>query len=214
MVLAVGDAHLEQELSKAAARGDQAAVIFNFASAFDPASAEGIAHLRARLAEIASGTGMAMCGGGCIGFVSRDVRAIGFLEPGPLPTGPVALVTHSGSAFSALLRADRPFGWLLAVSSGQGIATSAAKCVEYALDLPGTGVVVLVLERLRAPERLRGAFARAERSGIPIVLFAVDASEAGRAMVEAHSGALALDVLVETKTARKVGDLAYHRAQP
>lgn len=189
VVLAVGDANLEQQLSMAAARGVRAAVIF--ASAFDPSPPDGAAHLRARLAGIATDAGMALCGGGCMGFVSREVRAIGFLEPNPLPEGPIALITHSGSAFSALLRAERPFGWSLAVSSGQELVTTTAEYLEYALDLPGTGVVALVLETLRAPDRLRRALARAERSGIPVILLAVGASEAGRAMVEAHSGALA-----------------------
>ncbi len=189
VVLAVGDANLEQELTKAAARGDRAAVIF--ASAFDPVPPDGAAPLRSRLAEIASGAGMALCGGGCMGFVSREVRALGFFEPSPLPEGPIALVTHSGSAFSALLRAERPFGWSLAVSSGQELVTTTAEYLEYALDVPGTGAVALVLETLRAPDRLRHALARAEGSGIPVVLLAVGASEAGRAMVQAHSGALA-----------------------
>lgn len=189
VLLAVGDANVEQELAKAAARGDRSAVVF--ASAFDPATGEGTHHLRRRLTEIATDAGMALCGGGCMGFVSREVRAIGFLEPDPLPAGPIALITHSGSAFSALLRAERPFGWSLAVSSGQELVTTAAEYMEYALDLPDTGVVALVLETLRAPDRLRRSLARAESAGIPVVVLAVGASEAGRAMVEAHSGALA-----------------------
>ena len=189
VVLAVGDASLEQQLAKAAERGDRAAVIY--ASAFDPTAPAGTANLRTRLARIAADAGMALCGGGCMGFVSRQVRAIGFLEPYPLPEGPIALVTHSGSAFSALLRADRPFGWSLAVSSGQELVTTTAEYVEHALDLPGTGVVALVLETLRDPDRLQHALARAQRSDIPVVLLAVGASAAGRAMVEAHSGALA-----------------------
>ncbi|MGC8470953.1 MAG: acetate--CoA ligase family protein [Acidimicrobiales bacterium] len=189
VVLAVGDANLEQQLAKAAVRGDRSAVVF--ASAFDPATAGASRHLRQRLAEIATDAGMALCGGGCMGFVSREVRAIGFLEPYPLPEGPIAFITHSGSAFSALLRAERPFGWSLAVSSGQELVTTTAEYLEYALDLPDTGVVALVLETLRAPDRLRRSLARAESSGIPVVLLAVGASEAGQAMVEAHSGALA-----------------------
>ena len=56
---------------------------------------------------------MALCGAGCMGFVnvSHGLRALGYTEPDPLPAGPVALVTHSGSVFSALLRARRGFGF-------------------------------------------------------------------------------------------------------
>ena len=63
-----------------------------------------------------------------MGFVNvaRGLRAIGYVEPDPLPAGPVALVTHSGSVFSALLRTRRGFGFSLAVSSGQELVTTAA----------------------------------------------------------------------------------------
>src|SRR5216684_2563379 len=103
--------------------------------------------LRNRLAAIASQAGMAVCGAGCMGFVNvaRGLRAVGYVEPDPLPAGPVALITHSGSVFSALLRARRGFGFSLAVSSGQELVTTAAAYVRYALGLPETRVLALVL---------------------------------------------------------------------
>jgi ATP-grasp domain len=71
---------------------------------------------------------MALCGAGCTGFVNVacGLRAIGYIEPDPLPAGPVAMMTHSGSVFSALLRARRGFGFSVAVSSRQELVTSAA----------------------------------------------------------------------------------------
>ena len=73
-----------------------------------------------------------------MGFVNNatGVRALGYLEPDPLPAGGISLVTHSGSAFSTLLRARRGFGFRLAVSSGQELVTDTADYVEYALDDP------------------------------------------------------------------------------
>ena len=50
-----------------------------------------------------------------------------------LPAGPVALVSHSGSAFSALLRSHRRLGFSLAVSSGQELVTTAADYLDAAL---------------------------------------------------------------------------------
>ena len=78
-----------------------------------------------------------------MGFVNvaRGLRAVGYVEPDPLPAGPVALITHSGSVFSALLRARRGFGFSLAVSSGQELVTTAAAYVRYALGLPETRVL-------------------------------------------------------------------------
>ncbi|MGH9304989.1 MAG: CoA-binding protein, partial [Acidimicrobiales bacterium] len=118
VALAVGDHLLEAQLLLCAERGDRGAVIFGSVVA-EPSGET--AALRARISEIASSHAMAVCGGGCMGFVNQasGLRAIGYLERHPFPGGSIALVTHSGSAFSAILRADRRLGFLLAVSSGQ-----------------------------------------------------------------------------------------------
>lgn len=112
VLLGVPDAALVTQLKSAAAVGARAAVLFG--------SAHG-AGLREAVIAIAAEAGMAVCGAGCMGFVDNTtgVRALGYLEPHPLPAGGLALVTHSGSAFSTLLRARRGFGFRLAVSSGR-----------------------------------------------------------------------------------------------
>ena len=68
-------------------------------------------------------------GGGCMGFVNvaGGVRALGYLERAALPPGGIALVTHSGSMFSALLRTHRRLEYTLAVSSGQELVTTTAR---------------------------------------------------------------------------------------
>ena len=76
-----------------------------------------------------------------------------------MPAGPVALVTHSGSVFSTLLRARRGFGFSLAVSSGQELVTTAAAYARYALSLPETRVLALVLEAIRDAADLRSVLA-------------------------------------------------------
>jgi acetate---CoA ligase (ADP-forming) len=187
VLLAVPDSALEAQLDAAARSQARSAVIFG--SAFDLPGTSG---LRDRLAAIASQAGMAVCGAGCMGFVNvaRGLRAVGYVEP-DLHPGPVALVTHSGSVFSALLRARRGFGFSLAVSSGQELVTTAAAYARYALSLPETRVLALVLEAIRDPADLRAILAEALAAEVPAVLFSVGASKAGKALVSAHSGALA-----------------------
>ena len=187
-LLAVPDRALEQELSAAARSRARSAVIFG--SAVDPPGGTG---LRSRLAAIAADAGMALCGAGCMGFVNvaRGLRAIGYVEPDPLSAGPVALVTHSGSVFSALLRTRRGFGFSLAVSSGQELVTTAADYARYALELAETRVLALVLEAIRDAPGLRAVLADALAADVPVVLLSVGASKAGQALVSAHSGALA-----------------------
>ncbi len=158
---------------------------------------------------------MELCGAGCMGFVNvaRGLRAIGYVEPARLPAGPVALVTHSGSVFSAMLRSGRAIGFTLAVSSGQELVTTAAAYLEYALSLPETGVLALVLEAMREPDRLRAVLASAAARGIPVVLLTAGSSAGGQAMVAAHSGALAAqdggwEGLADAYGVHRVGDLA------
>ena len=182
VLLGVPDAALVEQLEAAASAGARSAVLFG--------SAHG---LREQVTAIASSTGMALCGAGCMGFLNnaRGVRALGYLEPDPLPSGGICLVTHSGSAFSTLLRARRGFGFRLAVSSGQELVTDTADYVEYALDDPETRIIALLMETPRSAPRLRRALRRAAERDVPVVFLSVGGSPRGRAMVEAHSGALA-----------------------
>ena len=210
VLLAVPDTALEAQLDAAARTQARSAVIFG--SAFDLPGTSG---LRDRLAAIASQAGMAVCGAGCMGFVNvaRGLRAVGYVEPDPLPAGPVALVTHSGSVFSALLRARRGFGFSLAVSSGQELVTTAAAYARYALSLPETRVLALVLEAIRDPADLRAVLAEALAADVPAVLLSVGISAAGMALVSAHSGALAAadgawEALSGAYGLHRVGDLA------
>jgi acyl-CoA synthetase (NDP forming) len=236
-LLAVPDSALEAQLGTAARHPARSAVIFG--SAYDAPGTEGPRGgdsqggpggwsppggqqgrppgqaLRNRLARIAGDAGMAVCGAGCMGFVNvaRGLRAVGYLEPDPLPAGPVALVTHSGSVFSALLRARRGFGFTLAVSSGQELVTTAADYARYALRLAETKVLALVLEAIRDAAGLRAVLADALAADVPVVLLSVGASEAGKALVTAHSGALAAadgawEALAGAHGVHRVRDLA------
>jgi acyl-CoA synthetase (NDP forming) len=210
VLLAIPDTALEEQLTEAAKNRARSAVIFG--SAFDRLGTTGLRH---RLAAIAADAGMAVCGAGCMGFVNvaRGLRAVGYVEPDPLPAGPVALVTHSGSVFSTLLRARRGFGFSLAVSSGQELVTTAAAYARYALSLPETRVLALVLEAIRDAAELRSVLACALAADVPAVLLSVGASETGKALVSAHSGALAAadgawEALAGAYGVHRVGDLA------
>lgn len=192
VLLGVPDAALEDQLTLAARRGDRSAVIFG--SVVEP-DRPGRPHLRDRLATIARDAGMALCGGGCMGFVNvgYGLRAIGYVERDELPTGPVTFITHSGSAFSSMLRTRRRIGYTLAVSSGQELVTTTADYLHHALDHDGTRIIALLQETMRDTARLRSALERAAAQDVPVVALTVGGSPVGREMVAAHSGAIAGD---------------------
>jgi acetate---CoA ligase (ADP-forming) len=220
VLLGVPDAELAGQVELAARRGDRSAVIFGgafgVADAGEPgASPESPVSLRDQIATTARAAGMALCGAGCMGFVNvgYGLRAIGYQEPDQLPAGPVALVTQSGSVFSAMLRTRRALGYTVAVSSGQELVTTAAQFARYALDLPQTRVLALVLEAMRDTGALQHLLEAAAVRQIPVVLLTAGRSAAGRALVTAHSGALAgadgaWEALAGAYGVHRVADLA------
>jgi acetate---CoA ligase (ADP-forming) len=190
VILAVSNALLEEQLRQAADAGVGSAVIF--ASGFEEPR-DGVPPLTERLAAIARDAGMAICGGNCMGFANleRHVRALGFYEPKDAPVGGVTFLSHSGSAFSAMIHNDRALGLNLAVSAGQEFVTTVADYLAYALGLESTSAVGLFIETVRDPDGFRSALEIANERDIPVVALKVGREERTRELVAAHSGALA-----------------------
>jgi acyl-CoA synthetase (NDP forming) len=190
VILAVSNALLEGQLAAAAAAGAGSAVIF--ASGHEEPR-DGVVPLTDRLAGIARDAGMAVCGGNCMGFANLEarVRALGFYEPKDAPVGGVAFLSHSGSAFSAMIHNDRNLGLNLAVSAGQEFVTTVADYLRYALGLESTTAVGLFLETVRDPGGFRSALELAKERDVPIVALKVGREARTRELVAAHSGALA-----------------------
>jgi acyl-CoA synthetase (NDP forming) len=189
-LLGVKNAQLEGALQAAAAAGARSAAIF--ASCWE-APAEGVLPLPERLRAIALEAGMAICGGNCMGFLNleRNLRACGFAQPADLPPGPITFISHSGSAFSALLHNDRGLRFNLVVSAGTELATTCDDYLRYALGLASTRAVALFIETVRDPGGFRGALARAAELDVPVLALKVGRESAARELVQAHSGALA-----------------------
>lgn len=189
VLLGVSNAALEEQLRLAAEAGARSAVVF--ASAYG--EAEDGSTLMQRLAATARDAGIVVCGPNCMGFVNaeRRLRALAFEEREDLEPGPITWLSHSGSAFSALLHSDRRLRFNLAVSTGQELTTTMADYLRYALDLPSTGVAALFLETVRDPGAFRSVLVAAAERDVPVVALKVGREAQTRDLIEAHSGALA-----------------------
>ncbi len=119
------------------------------------------------------------------------MRATGFATPEEIREGPVAFISHSGSAFAAVAFNDRGIGFNVIVSSGQEIVSTMADYMGYALGLSSTRVLALLLETVRDPASFREQLARAAEAEVPVIALKVGRTEGSKAMVTAHSGALA-----------------------
>ena len=190
-ILGVANHRIEQTLADAIAAGARSAVTFS--SLYEPEPEPGRPPLTQRCAAIARAAGIPVCGGNGMGFLNEEhhLRATGFATPDHLRHGPVTFISHSGSAFAALAFNDRGIGFNLMVSSGQEIVSTMADYMEYALGLESTRVLALLLETVRDPVKFRAQLARAAEQHVPVVALKVGRTEDSKAMVTAHSGALA-----------------------
>jgi acetate---CoA ligase (ADP-forming) len=191
VLLAVGNRRLEGQMEAAARCGARGVVVFASGLEDPPDDPP----LTERLRSIAADAGMAVCGANCMGFadVERGLRALAFEERADLEPGNVAWISHSGSAFSALLHAERGIRFNLAVSTGQELTTTMADYMLYALERESTRVISLFLETVRDPERFRLALETAAERDVPVVALKVGRTPTSRRLVTAHSGALAGD---------------------
>ena len=188
-ILGVANARIEQAMKDAVATG--AGSVVTFSSLYEePGEGPGLAE---RVAALAREAGIPLCGGNGMGFlnVPSRLRATGFATPDEMRAGPVTFISHSGSAFAALAFNDRGIGFDLVVSSGQEVVTSMDEYVRFALGRETTKVLALLLETVRDPAGFCGALADAAGRGIPVLALKVGRSERSKAMVTAHSGALA-----------------------
>jgi acetate---CoA ligase (ADP-forming) len=189
-IVSLANALLEETLTGCAEAGVGSALIY--ASAFEEPR-EGVPPLTERLARIARDSGMAVCGANCMGFVNleRGLRATGWEEPPTLEPGPITFVSHSGSAFAALMHNDRDLRFNLLVSSGQELVTTTSDYMRYALGLESTRAIGLFIEAIRDPAGFRAAMRIANERDVPVVVLKVGREAFTREMVTAHSGALA-----------------------
>jgi acyl-CoA synthetase (NDP forming) len=191
VVLGIGNARIEGLIDEAIGRGVKAATIFGSCYL----EADDTPPLTRRIAAKAAAAGLQICGGNGMGFynLDHDLRVCGFPPPEWLECGGITFISHSGSAFSALVHNDRRFRFNLAVSSGQELATTAADYLDYALDQPTTRAVGLFLETVRDPARFVAALEKAAERDIPIVALKVGRTAESAALAVSHSGAIAGD---------------------
>lgn len=191
VLLGIANARIEAQLADAIGLGVKAATIFGSCYLEN----DGVPPLTRRIAAMARAAGMALCGGNGMGFYNLDcdLRVCGFPQPDGLERGGITIVSHSGSAFTALVHNDRRFRFNLAVSSGQELVTTAADYLDYALAQPTTRAIGLFLETVRDPKAFAAALEKATSRDIPVVALKVGRTAESAALAVSHSGAMAGD---------------------
>jgi len=175
--------------SAASDLGIPAAVIY--ASGFAEAGAAGQARQR-EIARLCAETGIRICGPNCLGLANLGQRISLYSAelPESIGDGPLAVVSHSGSATILLSNIGR-FGFSYLISSGNSAGVDVADYLEFLAQDHATRVVVLFLESIRDPAAFATAMDKMRRADKPVIALRVGGSRLGARASAAHTGALA-----------------------
>jgi acetate---CoA ligase (ADP-forming) len=188
-VLAVPPAALEQAVDDAIAVGARALVIITAGAADGAAGGARDAAIAARTRE----AGAILLGPNCLGVF--DAGAELELVPNDLPRGSIGLISQSGNlALEIGLLADAAgLGFSRFVSLGNQVDLEAAELIHEMAGHDGTELIAIYAEDFRHGRAFTHAAAAATRAGKPVVLLAVEHSDATARAVRSHTGALASD---------------------
>ena len=191
-VLCIANERIEEQLKACAQLGIRAAAIFGSTYLADD---DPIRPLLVRLREIARSAGMQVCGSNCMGFynVRDNVHVSINASSDRLKPGPVAFISHSGTAWGEMVDTDGRVALSFAVSAGQEIATTAADYLDYALTIPSTRCVAMFLETIRDTNGFIQGLERARVLGVPVVILKVGRSQEAARLAVSHSGAMVGD---------------------
>ncbi|MEM7335132.1 MAG: CoA-binding protein, partial [Chloroflexota bacterium] len=189
IALAIANHHLIRTLTEAGELGIKAAVVFG-----DPTVGAGRApELEGEINELAHRYGIAVVGANGMGYYALPHKIVvsGYPVDPNMPSGNVALITHSGTVFDSMTQNNRDVFFNYVVSGGNETVLTAADYLSYVLEDPTTKAVAMYLETVRNPEKFVAALETAVTQQIPIIALKTGLSERGQAMTQAHTGALA-----------------------
>ena len=181
-------------ISECAAAGVKVASIYS--DGFAETGKDGL-RLQDDMVATARAGGLRLIGPNSMGVVNLHA-AMGMttnaaLEAPGLAPGPFSVISQSGTALGALLSRGqaRGFGFSKLLSIGNESDLSVGEVVDFLVDDPDTGAILLFLETLRRAEDLDLAARRAGAAGKPVIAYKIGRSDAGQRMAVSHSGALA-----------------------
>jgi acyl-CoA synthetase (NDP forming) len=157
---------------------------------------EGIA-LQAELVELVSGSGSRLYGPNGVGFADfrAGIAPLGAPVPLALKTGPVSVISQSGSLTSSIMGGlvEDGIGVDWCVSLGNGAAFDVVDAIEATLDSGTTTVIAAYIESFGRTGRagLEAVLDRARRQNVTIVLAKSGGSAVGAAIAKSHTAALA-----------------------
>jgi len=168
--------------------------------------------------QVARELGVRIVGPNSIGLANLETGLIlsvnAVFEAESLISGPLSLVSQSGSMMGSLLAraASRGFGFAKSISVGNESDVTVGEVIDVLVDDPKTKVILLFLETIRDAPTLARALERAREVGKPVVAYKLGRSAQGDALAQSHTGALAgndaaVDVFLNAHGVMRVNQL-------
>ncbi len=200
-VLAVPPAAVEPAVEDAIAAGCRALVVITAGEADGDAGGPRDAALAQRVRE----AGVILLGPNCLGVF--DAAAELELVSNDLPRGSIGLISQSGNLALeiGLLAGAAGLGFSRFVSVGNQADLEASELIGELATHEGTRLIAIYVEDFRDGRAFARAAEAAARAGKPVVLLAVERSEATARAVLSHTGALASDSAAIDAACRAAG---------
>ena len=189
VVVAVPIAVLEEAVESALAAGARAIVAIS-AGASDSAATSA---LDGALAARVRAAGAVLLGPNCLGVLDNGEGLE--LAAGPLPDGPIGLISQSGNLALELgqLAAAEGLGFSRFVSLGNQADLDATAFLLALAEHPATRLIALYVEDFRDGRAFARAAQEVVRAGKPVVVLAVERGQATTRAARSHTGALVSD---------------------
>jgi acetate---CoA ligase (ADP-forming) len=200
-VLAVPPAAVEAAMDDAIAAGCRALVVITAGEADGDAGGPRDAALARRVRE----AGVILLGPNCLGVF--DAGAELELVSNDLPSGSIGLISQSGNLALeiGLLAEAAGLGFSRFVSVGNQADLEAGELIGELAAHEGTELIAIYVEDFRDGRAFTRAAEDAARGGKPVVLLAVERTEATARAVRSHTGALASDSAAIDAACRAAG---------
>jgi acyl-CoA synthetase (NDP forming) len=201
VVLAVPPAQLEAAVDDAIGTGARAVVVIT--AGVEDGDAGGPRDLA--LAKRARDAGVILLGPNCLGIF--DAAAELELVPNDLPRGSIGVLSQSGNLALeiALLAETAGLGFSRFVSLGNQADLEVGELIGEFAEHDGTQLIAIYVEDFRDGRTFAGAAEAATRAGKPVILLAVEHSEAAARAVRSHTGALASESAAIDAACRAAG---------
>jgi acetyl-CoA synthetase (ADP-forming) len=163
---------------------------------FAEAGAAGAAR-EAEIVRIARRHGMRLLGPNCLGFINPRLKlaltSSVALAADPVPTGPIGLVSQSGSLMASVIShaQDLGTGFSVCVTVGNQADLEVCDFIEYLIEDPQTQAICAYIEGLKDGRRFLALAERARVAGKPVIAVKAGRSEVSSRITQSHTASLA-----------------------